>query len=167
MPELKFIFIHHKQMPWICFSYQNHKTQKMPVKIRSINPVCSLLLFISSCDHRRFCKRREYAIWQRIFSCSSDACRTDSRDQHCERSLFAPIHCHSQFCTAPATLHAKPKTPSRKTLVTANTSKLISCTPWLQRDHYFIILQGLPVWNARHPEIRNLLPHQICFILFF
>lgn len=71
----------------------------MPVKIRSINPFCSVLLFISSCDHKRFSKGREHAIWRRVFSCSGDAHRTDKRDQRCRSSRCTPIHCHSHFCT--------------------------------------------------------------------
>lgn len=134
--------------------------------------MCSTLLFISSCDHKRFSKRRKYAIWQKIFLPAAQMLVTLTTRISAARTaslLPFPVTAISTLCNllAAHTLCTKPKTPGRKTLVTANTSKPISNKSWLQRPHYSILLHGLLVWNARLPQIRNLLPHRICFISFF
>lgn len=109
---------------------------------------------------------------RRFSSRGSGACQADSRAERCRAASALP---------SPVTLTASPallrllaahspcrelRTPGTHTPVTANTSSPLPNKAWLRRTCYSIILCGLLVWNTQLPQIRNLLPHGICFILF-
>lgn len=157
-------------MPGICvFPSKSTKLEDASEDQVCESFLCSKLRFIPSCDHKGFSKWRKYAIWQIFFL----RLRCLSGWQHgsaLQSSLPAPI----PVAGSPALLRLlaahspcrEPRAAGTDTPVTANTSNPLSNKAWLQRTCYSIILCGLLVWNARLPQIRNLLPHGICFILF-
>lgn len=143
----------------------------MPVKIRSENPFCVPSFGSSQAVITRdLVNGGNMQSDRRLSSCGSGACQADSRAQHCRAASLLP----SPATASPALLRLlaaqspcrEPRTAGTGTPVTANTSNPLSNKAWLHRTCYSIILCGLLVWNTQLPQIRNLLPHGICFILF-
>lgn len=143
----------------------------MPVKIRSVNPFCVPCLGSSQAVITRdLVNGGNMQSDRRFSSCGSGACHADSTAQRCRAASLLPF----PVTASPALLRllaahspcTEPRTPGKETPVTANTSNPLPNKAWLQRTCYSIIICGLLVWNTQLPQIRNLLPHGICFILF-
>lgn len=160
--------------PWLanaqnlCFSQQNHKIT--PAKMRSVNPFCAPRLGSSQAVITRdLVNGGNMQCDRRFSSCGCGACQADGSAQRC-RAASAPIPCHCQPCPpqapgSPLSLQRAQDTWHTHTWYCQHFQPLPN-KAWLQRTCYSIILCGLFVWNTQLPQIRNLLPHGVCFILF-
>lgn len=143
----------------------------MPVKIRSVNPFCVPCLGTSQAVITRdLVNEGNMQSDRRFSSCGCGACHADSMAQCCRAASPLPF----PVTASPALLRLlaayspcrEPRTPGKETPVTANTSNPLPNKAWLQRTCYSIIICGPLIWNTQLPQIRNLLPHGICFVLF-